>query len=515
MSDQPKDDASVDVPADEQAPDTDAEQATETVTPTAEDGEPEDKAERLPLEVRIEDVGPARKKLIITVPEERVQQKWSESFEHLENEAQVPGFRKGRAPRRLLEKRFGTAVKQEVRGQILSEAYQQAIEENELVVIGEPDLGDVEKIELPEEGPLTFEVEIEVVPDFELPDYEGIPVTRPALAVTDADVETELERLAMQFGQQRALTEGTVSEGDYVQLDLRILEGENAGDDAPLIEHLPQATAQVHGEAAEYRGHVAGIVVEDLGRQLADRAIGDELRISMTGPSMHENERIKGQPITLAMRVDKAHRVEPADLEGLAPLLGVNSREEMAERIREMLQQRREQEQTNEMSRQICDYLLEHVEMDLPEGFSSRQISRVLDRRRTELAMNGVPEQEIEQRIAEMRDETEEASRREMKQFFILARIAEQLELDVSEGEVNSQIAMMARQQNRRPERLRSELAQSGQIEQIFMRIRDQKVLDALLDKASITDAEPEAASADEGQASDEAADESGTEAGR
>ncbi len=471
----------------------DAAPATEPETGQDQDQDVKED-EKPPLAVKIEDAGPARKKLSITVPEQRIDEKREERFEKLKDEAQVPGFRKGRAPMRLLEKRFGSAVKQEVRAQILSEAYQQAIEENELVVIGEPDLSDIEQIELPEKGPLEFDLEIEVVPEFELPEFEGIPVTQPTTTVTDADVDAEVKRLALQNGRFVQVTEGTVAEGDYVEGDLRILEGDDDADDAPLIEHLPGATTQVPGESLQYRGHLAGIVVEDLGRRLTGRATGDQVRLSLTGPSMHEDERIKGKPITMVLRIDRVRRVEPATHQQLAEMSGLETPEEFTEAVRMMLTQQYHEQAQSQIHQQICRHLLDNIEMDLPTGFSGRQIQRLLDRRRVELAMEGVPEEEIEQRIAERRSEDEEASRRELKLFFILGRIAEKLDLDVSENEVNTQIVRIAQQQNRRPERLRSELMQSGMIEQIYMRLRDQKVLNALLAKANVTEADAGAA---------------------
>jgi trigger factor len=133
-----------------------------------------EKEERGEQTVTVEDIGPARKKLTIEVPAARIAKKFDAGYQKLKTDAQVPGFRRGRAPLRLLEKRFGSSIRDEVKGQIVSECYGQAIEDQKLEVLGEPEIKDAEKLKLPESGPLKFEVEVEVLPTFELPSLEGI-----------------------------------------------------------------------------------------------------------------------------------------------------------------------------------------------------------------------------------------------------------------------------------------------------------------------------------------------------
>ena len=148
----------------------------------------DDKPARGEQKVTVEDTGPARKALTIEVPAERIAAKIETSFGRLKSDAILPGFRRGRAPQRLLEKRFGTSIRDEVRGQLLSECYSQAIEDEKLDVIGEPDVADFDSITLPESGPLTFRVEVEVSPKVELPPLEGIEVKKAKMEVTDEQV---------------------------------------------------------------------------------------------------------------------------------------------------------------------------------------------------------------------------------------------------------------------------------------------------------------------------------------
>ncbi|MGB2999035.1 MAG: trigger factor family protein, partial [Phycisphaerae bacterium] len=161
--------------------------------------------ESVPIDVTVEDAGVCKKKLVITVPRDRIDAKFDERFTELEREAQVPGFRPGHAPRRLIEKRFRRPVADEVRVALVTEAFEKAVEQEKLDVIGEPDL-DPEQIELPEEGEMSFSVELEVRPEFELPDYKGIPVDAERPEITDEQVEDALKRLRESHGSLEPLT---------------------------------------------------------------------------------------------------------------------------------------------------------------------------------------------------------------------------------------------------------------------------------------------------------------------
>jgi trigger factor len=453
-------------------------------------------ATKLEQTVTVEDSGPARKALTIEIPESRIKEKIESSFVRLRDDAVLPGFRRGRAPQRLLEKRFGTSVRDDVKGQLLSESYTAAIEEHKLDVIGEPDIKDADKITLPESGPLKFRVEVEVSPTVELPSLEGIEVNKTKRDVTDEQITGEIERLRERYGRAAEVS-GEAAENDYIKADVRILAGENAGDDAEVLQHLPETYVQVSGESREFKGHVAGIVVQALGKQLAGKKVGETVRISQSGPQGHENEKIKGQPITILIRIDKIERLEPAPLDQLLPQLGMENEQALRDRVRQMLEDRRNKQQQGELHQQVADYLLEKVDLTLPEGITGRQSARVLRRRALEMAYQGVGEQEIEQKIAEMRSTSEEDARRQLKLFFILDTAAKQLDVDVSEQEINGRIAMMAMQQGRRPEKLRQQMQRSGEVEHLYLQIREQKVLDKIIEKAKINEVDAPAEGAE------------------
>lgn len=448
--------------------------------------------------VNVEDAGPARKKLTITIPQSRIAQKIEDSYGQLQTEASIPGFRVGRAPKRLIQKKFGSAVRDDVKSQIIGESYSQALEDHKLEVLGEPDVKDIDKIELPESGDLTFVVEIEVSPVVALPDFATLAVKKVKFDVADAQVDEEVEKLRDRFGHVHEITDGEVEEEDYVQGAVRVLAGEDAADDAEELASHPGAYMLVHGEKHDFKGHVVGIVVQDLGKRLMGKKVGDVERISMTGPTGHEDEKIRNQPITIVITLNSIQRLHKAEIQQIQEAMGVDSEDELKDRIRTSLEQRAEREQVADMHRQVSEQLAEKVELDLPEGLTSRQTQRILSRRKLELYYQGKTEDEVEQQVAEMRSGSEDEARRELKLFFILDHAAKTLEVEVDEEELNNRIVMRAVQEGRRPEKVRQDMQQKGELQHLYMQVREQKTLDAILAKAQVEEvAPPEVAEAD------------------
>jgi trigger factor len=143
------------------------------------------------------------------------------------------------------------------------------------------------------------------------------------------------------------------------------------------------------------------------------------------------------------------------------------------------------------MESQISKYLLAKCDLELPEGLSQRQTERVVSRRMVELYRGGVPDTEIQKHLDELRSAAAEEAKDDLKLFFIMEKIAEELEVAVSEEEINSAIAQMAQRRNRRFDRVRDEIIRSDNLQALYLHIRDEKILERLLEDARITETEP------------------------
>src|SRR5438874_844527 len=150
----------------------------ESEAAVAEEAQPE---EEYQYQIKIEDAGPATKKVVVEIPKERIEEKLSEQYKELRQQAAIPGFRPGHAPQKLIEKRFAGDVRENVRRSLISESYEQAVEKNNLQVIGEPQFDNPEAIQLKDDAGLSYSFQIEVQPDFTLPDLKNLKVKKPKI----------------------------------------------------------------------------------------------------------------------------------------------------------------------------------------------------------------------------------------------------------------------------------------------------------------------------------------------
>ena len=167
--------------------------------------------------VKIEDAGPARKRLTVTVPAEAVDNKLRESMGALSTGTVLPGFRKGHVPQRLLERRFGSTVRSETKNQLIASAYAEAVEMHQLRPLGEPEPGeDIKDLEVQPGKPFTFTLEVEVAPTFELPSLDGLEVNKPMLEITPKLIQDELKRLQLTQGTPEKFDKD-FKEGDRIK----------------------------------------------------------------------------------------------------------------------------------------------------------------------------------------------------------------------------------------------------------------------------------------------------------
>jgi len=434
--------------------------------------------------IAVDDAGPAHKRITITVPKQAVDECIETSYGALQTQAALPGFRKGRAPRALLERRFGSTLLQEARTQLLADAWSKTVDAKKLKPVTQPEIDAATKDRPLERGKdFTFTVDVEVVPEFELPKLEGIPIRRPVAEVAESLVDLELRRNTYRFGTPKRV------DGPFKPLD-RLLGAVTVklnGKDEVFFESA-DAIVVVPDAEDKGRGQLLGLMFDDLGARLEGRSVGETLVFETTGPASHEREEIRGAAVKIEYRIREAERVDPVDANELASQLGLETVENLRGQIRLGLERRRDQEQRSAMREQVYDYLADAVDFALPEKLSQAQVQRQLDVMRMDLLQRGIEPDKVENRLAEARASSEGDTRRRLKLFFVLARLAEHFKVDVTDAEINGRISAIAAQQNLRPDQVRAELERANRIGDIALSIREAKAADRVIDRATITD---------------------------
>ena len=463
------------------------EQATETKNEAQEEQatETEDKEEQpaaLKNTVTIEEAGPCKKKVFIEIPQESIKNLTDEEYKSLRKEALVPGFRKGRAPRRLLEKRFGKETSEQVKLKLLADAGESAVKDNELQTIGEPDI-DFENIELPAEGPLKFDFEVEVRPEFDLPQLEGIAVTRTKLQVSDEQIDREIERLQRWSGVWTPRTDEPVELEDQIIADV-VLKAEG------IEEQQKLDNAEIH---VRQNGFVGAIPVEKLDELLVGAKAGDTRQTSVEVPKTYFREEYRGKKVDVQITVKDIKWLKPAELdENFLKRLSVEDQNELREKTRDALQSRLETQGRTEMSEEIYRYLLDNTDFDLPVDVVAEQATTLLQRQYTNLIMRGLSREQVEEQMEQLRAGSEEQAKEQLKTFFIMDKVADKLQINVSEEEINGHIAQLAIQRGQRPERMREEMERDGSLAQFSLEVRQNKCIAKLLETAKITEKKPE-----------------------
>ncbi len=433
--------------------------------------------------VAIEEAGPCKKKVAIEIPEQAIKNATDKQYDTLRKEALVPGFRKGRAPRRLLEKRFGKEAAEQIKLKLLIQASDSAIKDNKLDILGEPTI-DHEKVELPETGPLKFDFEVEVRPVINLPPLEGIPVTRAKLEVTDEQIDRETGQLRRLSGVWTPRETGDAQLDDQIIADAVLKAA-----DAEKEEQLDNVEIYVR-----HNGFVGAVPVEKLDELLVGAKPQDVKETSVEVPRTYFREQYRGKRIDIRLTVKEIKWLKPAELdENFLKRYHVGNEGELRDNIRDRLQSRLEQQSRADMTEQIYKYLLDKTDFDLPLDIVGEHSHTLLQRQYGNLLMRGLTREQIEEHMDRLRASSEQQAKEQLKTFFIMDEVAKKLGIQVSEEEINGHIAQLAIQQGQRPERMREQMAREGLLAQFTLQVCESKCIAKLLESAKITETEPQA----------------------
>ena len=183
----------------------------------------EPEVEKLNLSIKVDSPSACQRHVTVTVPREDIDRYFDKAFSDMMGTAVVPGFRSGRAPRKLIEARYRKDVADQVKGSLLMDSMSQITEDEKFSAISEPDF-DPLAVELPDEGPMTFEFDLEVRPEFDLPQWKGLTVERPIRELSKSDVDKRLERILAEHGRLVPF-DGPAANGDYITCNLRFMNG--------------------------------------------------------------------------------------------------------------------------------------------------------------------------------------------------------------------------------------------------------------------------------------------------
>ena len=430
--------------------------------------------------IDVSDAGPGTKKVTVTVPRDRIEQKIGGAFAEGTRDVQLPGFRRGKAPKHLVRKKLGKAVRDQVQGEVIRESYQQALVRHKLAVIGEPEFEDAAGIELPEQGDMTYSFSVEVRPEFDLPNLSELTVRKPKITIQDEHVGQAMENLRQQQGAVVPVSGRPVQAGDFLVADVTVrADGE-------------QVARQEDAQLVARGGKIAGIGIDDFGERVAGMNVGEERTIAVQGPDDAPSDKIRGRAVEIVVQLKDLKELQKAEIdEPFLESLGFENRDQLLEALREQMEERVAQDVQNQMRRQVSEFLAANTQFDVPAKMTARQERQVVNRRAMDLLMRGMPEAQVKASIDRIRQGADEAAKKELRTFFILNKAAEDLGVTVEEAEINGQIAALALEREERPAAIKAKMQKDGSLQNLYLATRERKTLDALLEQAKVEEFEP------------------------
>ncbi|MGR3302830.1 MAG: trigger factor [Candidatus Scalindua sp.] len=430
------------------------------------------------MNIEIEEVGPCKKLLKIEIPKEKIEDEWQKQLNEVSRMANLPGFRKGKAPRKLLEKKFSDKIIEEVKRAVVSESYQQALEGNKLSPIGDPDVGDID-LELGK--PLKFEITLEVLPTFELGEYKGMQLKKKTVSITDEDIDKALNAVSRQKTQLTVVNKGKVKDGDYIICDCEVcINDEKIWNDEEL-------EVMVSGSS------VANINVPGLKDNLVGAKSGDKLTMDVELGDNFSVEQYRNKSARMEISIKEIKRPASPDInDELAKQVGYDTLDELREFLSKRLEVEKKNQVEGEMHEQIYSKLIEMADFDLPKDMIAHQSNERLHRYQMELINKGTPLEEVEKNIGDLKNASEESVVKDFKMSLVIDRIAEKEKIFVTENDVNQRINGLAGMYGIEPAAMKKQLEKINGMSNLRHQVKEHKTLNLLMKEATIEEVKEE-----------------------
>ena len=431
----------------------------------------------LQLDVAIESPTACQRHITVTVNRKDIDRYFDDAFSEMMPTANVPGFRVGRAPRKLVETRYRKEVADQIKGSLLLDSMAQVNEDHDLAAISEPDI-DLGSVELPAEGPLTFEFDLEVRPEFDLPDWKGLKIERPTKQFSDSDIDQQLERVLANYGK-RVPSESPIEAGDYVTVKISAsADGEDLG--APS-----EKTVCVRPSLSFRDG-----TLEDFGKLVEGAKNGQKISGTVQLVDDAPNTDLAGKEVQLELEIldVKKFKLPELNAEFLAQIGDFDTEADLRDAVKDSLQRQLDYQQQQRARQQITQLLTAAADWELPPEMLKRQSGRELERKIMELRRSGFPEADIKAHANELRQNSQQATATALREHFILERIAEEEEIEAGEADYDQEIGLIAMQTGDSPRRVRAQIEKKGLMDSLRNQIVERRVIDLVLGEAKFKD---------------------------
>lgn len=432
------------------------------------------------MNVEVENLPNCIASLHVELPADLVTKEWNEVVKGFRQHARIPGFRPGKAPQNVVEAKFRKEIQEELTKKLVTETTREAIREKGLKVLS---ISEVDDVEFTPEKSMRFTATLITSPEFELPDYKGIPVKAPPEEVTDHELERALQNI-----RERHATFSDVEGRALKMNDFAVVDYSATLDGRPLLEVEPKAPKMLGGRADFWLKLDENTFLKGFSDQLVGMQTGETREFDLRTPdnypvaelatrTLHFNVTLKGiKSMQLPELTDEfAGQVsEGLKLEELKKTL---KGQLAAEKLRGL--------QTLKQN-QIIDYLASHVECELPQSYVKNETRRIMSEIVQHNQMRGISEEVLRENQKDIISAASRNARDRLKANFILTRIAEKEGIEVKPQELRERVQILANQYRMKFEKMMSELENKNALGQVREEVLIGKVLDFLTSNANV-----------------------------
>lgn len=440
------------------------------------------------MDFQVDALGPCRKRVVVTVPPKQVGEEYDRQYDEINEKVALRGFRKGHAPRKLLEKRFATHLAQEVKEKLVKDALERLIEkEKRIEPLRSPEI-DIESLTVEPEHAFEFEFEVVTKPEFETPEYEGLEVRVPVITVTDEDVDAAIDHLRRRESVLQTVEDTVVEDGDVLVVDWKAMSGDS-------VEAQDDNAYYLFG-----RGVLAGFVAGGLDDQLRGKKPGATASTTVRVGPDDTRQELRDRDLQLNVELKEVKRyILPAIDDDFLKRHDFDDMEEMREEIGKRIQRAHRRDQDRLAEQKLIDSLLEGVEISLPEEFVHQELEKWARNKRVSQQIEGIDEDKTARQIDAERADAKTNVEKDMKRFFLLDRIANEEDVKVTDTDLLQAIKSIASTYDKTEEEVVKSFRDGDRMQELSAQIRHRKTEEIVRRHAKIVE-EPaaEAGGADE-----------------
>ena len=449
------------------------------------------------MQVNIEDKSSVKKNIHVEIPWIDVKKELDKAYKELRKKAVIKGFRKGKAPRKVLEAKFKKDVHADIIPRLIQESFSKILEDNDLKIVGGPKV-DPPEIEL--EKPYVFDITIEVKPEIEDIEFKGIDIKKNMHKINERDVEAQIQMIRRTMAKKETVKEERpVKEDDFVLIDYQGFVDGKPFDKTPKIEN-----------------YVMAIGIDTMPKEFTEKLIGaipqQELEIEVVYPDDAPNTELAGKTITYKVNLKEIQEeiLPPVD-DGLARELGgdIKDLEDLKDKIRANLQQGYDKRIQQEMDEQVFEFFAEKYKIEVPDALVEAELNLIVAEAEQAYAQNNISLEDAGLSPDFLRNQYRDVAEKLAKRHLILEKIADQEKLELTEDELEKSFEETARNMGATAEAIKGMFKANEQQFGFYKKVQlERKVMKMIMDSGNITEVEPETAT----EPSDTETDASGAE---